>query len=196
MSDNNQEEFPLSKEKSVKGTRRLAREKVLQIILSYDISENSIDELFDHIYHRLFNFGDDEEEETNEKGFLRPEQILEMEADVPIRWKDDDIEFGKLLIEKVLAKRDYLNELIEEFAKNWQLERIAVIDRILVQMAITELEEFQEIPPKVSINESIEIAKKYSTDKSRSFINGILDSIMKKLKREGKINKSGRGLVE
>jgi len=196
MSENNQEEFPLSKEKSVKGTRRLAREKVLQIILSYDISENSVEELFDHIYHRLFNFGDDEDEERNEKGFLRPEQIFEMEADVPIRWKDEDIEFGKDLIEKVLQKREYLNELIEEFAKNWELERIAVIDRILVQMAITELEEFPEIPPKVSINESIEIAKKYSTDKSRSFINGILDSIMKKLKSEGKINKSGRGLKE
>jgi|APTNR8051073442_1049403.scaffolds.fasta_scaffold08604_5 transcription antitermination protein NusB len=189
--------FPLSDKRSLKGNRRLAREKVLQIIMSYYSCESDLDILFDHIFYRVFYFGDEEDEQKNVDGkFLRPEEILEMESDIPIIWRDEDIEFGKNLANTIVNKESYLNELLEEFAQNWEIDRIAKIDRYLVQSAICELVFFDEIPPKVSINEAIEISKKYSTDKSKMFVNGILDSILKKLNTDGKINKSGRGLKE
>lgn len=186
--------FPLSNKRSVKGNRRLAREKVLQIVMSYFSCESDLDELFDHIFYREFYFGDEEEKESEKGKFLRPEEILEMESDIPITWREEDIEFGKLLSNTLVNKQTYLNELLEEFASNWEIDRIAKIDRYLVQSAICELVFFDEIPPKVSINEAIEISKKYSTDKSKMFVNGILDSILKKLVVEGKMKKSGRGL--
>lgn len=189
--------FPLSDKRSLKGNRRLAREKVLQIIMAYYSCESDLDILFDHIFYRVFYFGDEEDEQKGEAGkLLRPEEILEMESDIPIIWREEDIEFGKNLTNTIVNKQVYLNELLEEFAQNWELDRIAKIDRYLVQSAICELLFFDEIPPKVSINEAIEISKKYSTDKSKMFVNGILDSVLKKLDIDGKINKSGRGLIE
>lgn len=189
--------FPLSDKRSQKGNRRLAREKVLQIIMAYYSCESDLDILFDHIFYRVFYFGDEQDEQKSETGkFLRPEEILEMESDIPIKWREEDIEFGKKLANTIINKESYLNELLEEFAQNWEIDRIAKIDRYLVQSAICELVFFEEIPPKVSINEAIEISKKYSTDKSKMFVNGILDSVLKKLGTDGKINKSGRGLKE
>ena len=86
-------------------------------------------------------------------------------------------------------------ELIEPQLKNWELERITRIDMILIKMSLCELLYFPSIPIKVSINEYIDIAKMYSTPKSKDFINGILDKIMKKLQKEGRIHKEGRGLL-
>jgi hypothetical protein len=77
--------FPLSNKRSVKGNRRLAREKVLQILMAYYSCETDLDELFDHIYFREFNFGDDLEKLESGK-FLRPEEILEIESDTPVVW--------------------------------------------------------------------------------------------------------------
>lgn len=185
--------FPLSDKRNIKGNRRLAREKVLQIIMAYYSCESDLNELFDHIFYREFNFG--EEEETEETGkFFRPEEILEMESDIPVKWRNEDVEFGNLLANMVINKQEYLNELMDEFTQNWELDRIAKIDRFLVQSAICELLYFEEIPPKVSINEAIEISKKYSTDRSKMFVNGVLDSILKKLESDNKIIKKGRGL--
>jgi len=185
--------FPLSDKRNIKGNRRLAREKVLQIIMAYYSCESDLNELFDHIFYREFNFG--EEDETEETGkFFRPEEILEMESDIPVKWRNEDVEFGNLLANMVINKQEYLNELMDEFTQNWELDRIAKIDRFLVQSAICELLYFEEIPPKVSINEAIEISKKYSTDRSKMFVNGVLDSILKKLESDNKIIKKGRGL--
>lgn len=165
--------------------------------MAYYSCESDLDILFDHIFYRVFYFGDEEETENKNTGkFLRPEEILELESDIPINWRDEDIDFGKTLANTIVNKQEYLNNLLEEFAQNWEIDRIAKIDRYLVQSAICELIFFEEIPPKVSINEAIEISKKYSTDRSKMFVNGILDSILKKLGDDGKINKSGRGLNE
>ena len=79
---------------------------------------------------------------------------------------------------------------------NWEIERVAEIDLLLMQMSQTEILEINDIPVKVTINEYIEISKYYSTQKSKSFINGILDSLLLDLRNEGKINKTGRGLIE
>ena len=102
-------------------------------------------------------------------------------------------------IRKHLTLYEQLNEKADEdivkHLKNWDFSRLAVIDRVILRMAIIELEQFEDIPPEVTINEAIELAKKYSTDKSDKFINGLLDAIFKRLKKEGRIKKSGRGLV-
>lgn len=186
--------FPLSKTKVIKGTRRLAREKVLQILTAFKLSEVPPEKNFHHIFFRKFNFTDGPEQDSDR--LLKPDEIYELEADIPIEWKEEEIEFGMQLIRQVLANEKNFDSLIEEFAENWELDRIALIDRILMHMAIAELLHFSEIPVKVSVNEVIDIAKKYSTDKSSVFINGILDSILSKLKNDGKIVKTGRGLKE
>lgn len=108
--------------------------------------------------------------------------------------KDDELEFVTLLLNKTVSF-DVENELIiDELTSNWELDRIAKMDVILMKMAFTELQIFSNIPTKVTLNEYIEISKFYSTPKSNSFINGVLDKGIMRLEKEGKINKVGRGL--
>ena len=107
-----------------------------------------------------------------------------------------DYKLLKTLFFESIERRTEFDQLITSKAENWELERIALIDRILMQLAICEMLEFQEIPIKVTINEYLEIAKKYSTPKSSKFINGILDALYAQFKEEGLIQKSGRGLIE
>ncbi|KAF0139681.1 MAG: transcription antitermination factor NusB [Ignavibacteriales bacterium] len=106
-----------------------------------------------------------------------------------------DLEFAKQLVNKVVANKKSLEQEIHTKVANWEMDRIALIDKLLLQIGITELMYFPEIPPKVSINEVIEIAKDYSTSNSGKFINGILDAILSELKESGNLNKSGRGLI-
>lgn len=107
-----------------------------------------------------------------------------------------DLQFAKNLINRVVANKDKLDQEIKDRVANWEMERIATIDRILLRVGIAELFYFPDIPPKVSINEVIEIAKNYSTSNSGKFINGILDSLLNDLKSSGTLNKTGRGLVD
>src|SRR5690606_31069414 len=100
------------------------------------------------------------------------------------------------LLTKTVAFDSQWQEMISQKTKNWEAERIALMDTLLMKMAITELTQFSSIPVKVTINEYIEIAKEFSTPKSNSFINGILDKILTDLKAAGRLRKSGRGLVE
>lgn len=105
-------------------------------------------------------------------------------------------EFGEVLLKNVHTKDRELLELIEPTLKNWDVDRVAVIDMILLKMALSELIHFPTIPTKVTLNEFVDISKMYSTEKSKDFINGILDRLLKKLHNEGKIKKQGRGLQE
>lgn len=100
------------------------------------------------------------------------------------------------LFRKTIIHSAETGDLISERAQNWELDRIAVLDVVLIKMAITEFKEFPSIPVKVTINEYIEISKEYSTPKSKQFINGILDKLVNDLKAQGEIKKSGRGLLE
>jgi len=109
---------------------------------------------------------------------------------------ENEIEFSRSLVRKVITNRETLDDFIKQKASNWELERIALIDRLLLRMGIAEILYFPDIPPKVSINEMIEISKEFSTTKSGKFINGILDSILNDLKKSGKLNKFGRGLID
>ncbi|MFT4644476.1 MAG: N utilization substance protein B [Planctomycetota bacterium] len=109
--------------------------------------------------------------------------------------KDDVISFAKDLLAKYYDHEEELVEIIKPKLKNWDIERIAVIDIVMVKMAICELKYFPNIPVKVTINEYIDLAKEYSSDKSKDFMNGILDKIMKDLQEKGQLRKQGRGLI-
>ena len=128
---------------------------------------------------------------------LNKDSITAFIAEVLDEVKDEaDKEFARNLIKRVLSNMDKLDNEIKERVQNWELNRIALIDKILLRMGICELLYFPDIPPKVSINESIEIAKDYSTAGSGKFINGILDAILAEQKKSGTLNKTGRGLIE
>lgn len=110
--------------------------------------------------------------------------------------RETTIEFGEELLRQVSQMDNELLQMIEPTLKNWDVDRVAVIDMILLKMALCELMNFPSIPAKVTLNEFVEISKLYSTEKSKDFINGILDRLMKKLNKEGKIKKEGRGLID
>lgn len=110
--------------------------------------------------------------------------------------QDDEKEFIQTLLRKTVAMDKENEALIDELTKNWELDRIAKMDVLLMKMAITELQTFNSIPTKVTLNEYIEISKFYSTPKSNAFINGVLDKAIARLEKEGKIKKIGRGLMK
>lgn len=102
----------------------------------------------------------------------------------------DKMSFAKLLITTVIDKKEHLETLIIPKLKNWDAERIAALDMIIMRMGVAELLYFETIPPKVTINEYIDIAKEYSTQQSGQFVNGILDNIHKELVQQGKLHKT------
>lgn len=109
---------------------------------------------------------------------------------------EDDQKFLLELFRKTILEQKNTQEFIGEKTQNWEVERIAVMDILLMQMALTELLYFREVPVKVTLNEYIEISKLYSTPKSSVFINGILDKLVADFKGNGKLVKTGRGLIE
>lgn len=108
----------------------------------------------------------------------------------------DDREFARSIINKVIIHSPEFDEEIKNRVNNWEFNRIAIIDRILIRMGMCELLYFPDIPPKVTINEAIEIAKNFSTASSGKFINGVLDNYLDNLKQNNQLNKKGRGLIE
>ncbi len=115
---------------------------------------------------------------------------------LPQLLKDEqDMDFAKKLLAKTLLNNAALEDEIQGKTPNWDKDRIADIDAILLKMAICELMNFPSIPERVSINEYLEIAKEYSTPKSSIFINGILDKLVREYKEDGKLKKTGRGLL-
>lgn len=112
-----------------------------------------------------------------------------------LNWEDDR-HFIETLFDTAINLKPHHRELIATNTRNWEVERLPLTDRIILEMSIAELLSFPNIPVKVTINEYIELAKTYSTPKSRTFINGILDVIAKALMENGEIKKSGRGLID
>lgn len=110
--------------------------------------------------------------------------------------KEDDMEFFEVLFDETLKKSKEWDDLIVKKVKNWDISRVALMDRIILKMALTEMMQFHSIPVKVTINEFIEISKLYSTPKSKQFVNGILDVLANELTSDGVIRKSGRGLID
>ena len=116
--------------------------------------------------------------------------VLPSVLDIP-----EEIDFGLELLEKVIVNNDLLQSEIAGKTPNWDMERIAKMDAIILKIAIAELLYFRTIPTKVTLNEYLEIAKEYSTPKSSTFINGVLDKVFREFQSTQRLNKEGRGLL-
>jgi N utilization substance protein B len=116
-------------------------------------------------------------------------------ADISYNWEDDS-EYVKELFKITAREDEYLESLLKGRLHNWDIERIALTDKVLLKMALAELIYFPSIPTKVTINEFIEISKTFSTPKSKKFVNGVLDGLSAELVSKGTIKKSGRGLID
>ncbi|WP_461490337.1 transcription antitermination factor NusB [Pontibacter sp. HJ8] len=125
-------------------------------------------------------------EETEEEPVL---------LDLSANWEDDKAFFEELY-HQTIQEDDKYEALIAASVKNWDVERVALLDKIILKMALCEMHIFRSIPVKVTINEYIEISKLYSTPKSKQFVNGVLDKMAQELSTKGDIRKSGRGLID
>ncbi|MBR5105793.1 MAG: transcription antitermination factor NusB [Alistipes sp.] len=108
---------------------------------------------------------------------------------------EEDLDYAKSLLRNSIASYDRISLLLDNAMNNWDIERVALMDKIILVTAIAEAENFPSIPVRVTMNEYIDIAKCYSTESSGGFINGLLDKIIARLTDEGKIVKSGKGLL-
>lgn len=119
----------------------------------------------------------------------------ESQSLLPMFKDEEDRQFAKDLYRKVILNHESNTLMVKQHTVNWDVERIAFIDNLILELALTEFLYFPSIPTKVTMNEYIELSKYYSTEKSRNFINGILDKALKDLKKANKIVKAGRGLI-
>ncbi|MFC3416800.1 transcription antitermination factor NusB [Algoriphagus hitonicola] len=130
------------------------------------------------------------------KNAANPEDNLEGEMpEIAMNWEEDK-EFFQNIFNFTIESDLETKTMIAQKTKNWDIDRLAFTDKIIISMAVTEMQRFPSIPVKVSINEYIDISKTYSTPKSKQFVNGLLDVMSKELTDQGKIRKSGRGLLD
>jgi N utilization substance protein B len=146
--------------------RRAAREAALKSIYAVEVGENS----------------------TQDVTRLIIKKALGEES--------DSIRFAEKLLLTTVDHADEHDQIIQKQINNWEVSRLAIVDKLILRMALSEFLYFEDVPTKVSINEAIELAKKFSTRKSGNFVNGILDAVLSELKKEGLIQKKGRGLIE
>jgi N utilization substance protein B len=158
-------------------------------ILEFILNELLLnDEAFiSHIEENFMNWDDDADLvlQVLRNLLQKPGSVDFKESMSPDKW-----EFAKSLLNTVLEKKEHLEAFIVPKLKNWDAERIAALDMIIMKMGVAEFLYFETIPPKVTINEYIDIAKEYSTQQSGQFVNGILDNIHKELVQQGKLHKT------
>jgi N utilization substance protein B len=163
------------------GVRREARERALQFLFQYDLNRpDDLKEAMEQFWHsqRAANIAAD-------KGKARWGEPVEV---APATNEDIAIQiFAEPLIRGTLEHLPELDEKIKHYAKNWDLHRMAVVDRNILRLAIYEMLYRDDIPPIVSINEAVDIAKRFSTDESGRFVNGILDKVKGDLLRPARI---------
>ncbi|MBI2416988.1 MAG: transcription antitermination factor NusB [Ignavibacteriales bacterium] len=109
---------------------------------------------------------------------------------------DPSRDFFRSLIDRCVIHKKEFDEILKNYAQNWEVDRITIIDKSILYIGFCELMYFADIPPKVTINECIELAKEFGTDDSSKFTNGLLDKVYEDLKNDNKIRKIGRGLVD
>lgn len=146
--------------------RRRARELALQAFYATEVSRNNV--------------------ETAIVDWVRGQENM----------SPDIVSFAEELLRLAYEHTDEIDDLIKARALNWDFDRIAVLDKLIIRQAICEFIYFEDIPPKVSIDEAIEVSKKFSTENSGKFINGILDSVLTDLRDQNRLHKKGRGLIE
>jgi N utilization substance protein B len=159
------------------GKRREARERAVQFLFQYDLNPpEKLEEALDHFWDSQRGAAIADEKGVASWG--KP-------ADLPPATADEAAmrAFADPLICGTLERRNDLDEIIKKHAKNWDLHRMAAVDRNILRLAIYEMLHRQDIPPVVSINEAVDIAKKFSTEDSGKFVNGILDKVKGELMR-------------
>jgi N utilization substance protein B len=166
------------------GTRREARERAVQFLFQYDLNPPA------DLEAALERFWESQRAEVIEqdKGGATWGQPVELPP--PTAEETAVRAFAEPLIRGALAHRAELDERIRTHTRNWELNRIAVVDRNVLRLAIYEMLHREDIPPVVSINEAVDIAKKYSTQESGKFVNGILDNLRGELMRPARIVKT------
>jgi N utilization substance protein B len=152
--------------------RRLLREIALRSLYAYALDPESPEYTMNHVMGSLFREHPDLAQSTVDKLFTEN------------------------LFLKAIRMQEECERLITSKIENWELDRIALMDRLILRLGIVELLEFEDIPTRVTVNEAIELAKNFSTAKSGKFVNGVLDAILIDLKATGRINKKGRGLID
>lgn len=169
------------------------REFIISIITEY-LSENEV--LISLFEEKNIHWADDTFVAFN--SVIRNFEDFNGEFKMQPLLKDekDDLEFMSTLFNKTIIYHQQFKELIDKHTQNWEVERIANMDMLLMEMALAEILYLPNVPVKASLNEYIDISKEYSTPNSKTFVNGVLDKIIAELKREDKINKTGRGLKE
>ncbi len=171
--------------------------KILNELFQVCIAES---DLFNHYIEEKFMNWEDDQVVVTSSLLKSVDQMKEDNSDSFIisNYSEDEEEekFMKELFRKCVDANDEFTTLIASKTQNWEPERIATVDMLLMKMALCEILKFPQIPVKVSINEYLELAKLYSTPNSHGFINGILDKIQIDLRKENKMIKTGRGLVE
>jgi N utilization substance protein B len=165
------------------GQRREARERAVQFLFQHDLNPaDKLDEALDHFWdsQRAPAIAEEKAAATwGQKTDLPPATAQELATR----------SFSDLLIRGVLEHRAELDQRITQIAQNWDLQRMAVVDRNILRLAIYEMLYREDIPPVVSINEAVDIAKKFSTEDSGKFVNGLLDKIKGELMRPARIVK-------
>ena len=145
--------------------RRQVRERVLQALYAHELSGDAAEHVLATLIQPTF---------SDDPTYLR---------------------FAEKLFLRALDGRADADALIARHVENWELDRLALTDRLVLRMAIAELLYFEDIPPKVTLNEALEVAKAFSTEKSGAFVNGVIDAVLRELQETGRLKKSGRGLV-
>jgi N utilization substance protein B len=158
---------------------------------------------FEHMHDWLEEIGifwNDDLDLASSMALKTLKTIKESDNDITLMplWKadDDEEEYTKQLFRRTLALGAESEKMIADNAPNWEADRIATMDMVILKMALAEAQTFESIPLKVTMNEYIELANYYSTPKSNVFINGLLETLFSKLMSDGKINKIGRGLID
>jgi len=172
--------------------------KFVEKIYSTFLLDN--DDLYQHFQERsiYWDFEDSDYAINMAMRYMGKIKSAEAFKPIPPMYKDEeeDDRFVKTLFRKAIARNKENTQLIDEKTQNWEMDRIAVMDVLLMKMAITEFLQFSSIPVKVSLNEYIELSKLFSSQKSKLFINGVLDKLLAQFKREGLLKKTGRGLMQ
>ncbi len=185
------------KEYILKSDKTIEDEKGILIYIIKKIIDNSED-LFMHLDAGFLNLSDD----FHVLNFLLQKDVEKFTTEhtnnfiFSVESDKEDLDYCKMLLELTYKNQKELEKKIEPKLKGWDMDRIAIIDMVLLKMAVAEFLYFPFIPVKVTMNEYIEIAKNYSTPRSKDFINGLLDKLMHDLKTNGEIVKKGRGLVD
>jgi N utilization substance protein B len=197
--------------------RRLARERVMQMLYAHELGGREIPELFKELIEQDLEQADErsgvgkqsEAKRSGRAGLPSVANDEDFGLEVPANANNDRsagdesyagdegaLNFARKLISALTEHREEIDKLISGKLERWEMSRVALIDRLLIQLGVAELLYFPEIPPKATINELIEIAKDFSTEESGQFINGLLHAVMTQLRESGGLKKTGRGLID